>query len=111
MAVSQGNNAESNMVSGVIAPETIDQAKEDAKVFLDVSYGVKDDDNVYSIALRYYTCHLLYMWGFALTTVNSSVDDVSVTKQSIELSEKEGNSPYIHEFRKLIDEDIIQLSV
>ena len=99
------------MVSGVVPSDTITQAREDAQVFVEKVYEVSPDDSVYSLAIRFYTCHLLYMWGFALTTINSNVDDVSVSKQSIDLSDKEGNSPYIHEFRKLIDEDIIQTSV
>ena len=111
MANASNQNAESNMVSGDIPPDTITQAKEDAPVFLKGEFGITDDNDNYSLLVRYYTCHLLYMWGFALTKISGSVDDISVSTVAIEFGDKEGMSPYLFELKKLVDEGDIFFSV
>ena len=89
-----------SMFQGDVTSGAISLAIDDAKVFLK-KYGIDDSDDNYSIGLRYYACHILYMWGLNQRATSISVDDVSVTNKDLELGDKEGSSPYLVEFRKL----------
>jgi len=62
--------------------------------------GVGDADPDYTIALNLYTCHLLWMTGFARTASSKSTGDISIGYDPQNMGDKEGMSPYLMEFRK-----------
>lgn len=98
------------MFKGSASPEAICTAIEDAEIFVKCYGGVYTADE-FSLLVRYYACHLLFMWGFAKSLTSKSVGDVSESYEGNSLGDKEATSPYLQEFRKLINSDELIVSI
>lgn len=98
--------ASGNITPGQIPAETLQSARDAAELTVNKVYGVclPSDKDCLDLIYRYYTAHLLYIWGFALPVISSTVGDVSTAKGApVNLGDKTGNSPYFIEFKKLLN--------
>ena len=103
-------SAVENMISGSPSKEAVEQAIDDAGVFVDC-YGGTYTDKLYSMLVRYYAAHLLVIQGHAKILISKSVGDVSETRQVADFGDKEGATPYLVEFNKILKGDEIFTSI
>ena len=104
-ASSQGQEtAVTLMFEGTVSNKTCSLAVKDAQDFI-IGEGIQTDDKNYDLFIRYYACHLLYMWNFAARATSKSVTDISTTYKDLELGDKEGMSPYLLLFQQLSPQD------
>jgi len=94
-----------DMSKGTIPADTVTQAETDAETILNEAYaGCFDpgDTAYFAILRRFYAAHLLYIWGFSTQLISSSVGDVSMTRGTVNMGDKTGNSPYFMTFKQLL---------
>lgn len=95
-----------DMIEGEVPADTLTEAQNDAVIIISKSYAncLPSSGAVYDLAVKYYSAHLLYAWGFATPVISSSVGDVSISKGNpMNMGDKVGASPYFFEFQKLLD--------
>ncbi len=90
------------MFVGSAPAESVCQAIEDAEIFVEI-YGNTYSHDRYDVLVRYYAAHLLHLQGFAETTTSESVGPVSRSKQVATQGDKEDATPYIGQFRILLE--------
>ena len=101
-----------NMFEGSVTPDACELAFNDAQLYLENVYCIDANGNrLYTVMLRWYACHVLYMWGLNQRVTAKSVTDLSETRKDLNLGEKEGESPYLTEFRKFLNPDDFFLAV
>jgi len=111
-ATDQDISAIQSMFEGSVPPDVCELAFNDAQLFVRNAYCIDENDNrLYTVMLRYYACHIMYMWGVNQRIIAKSVTDLSETRKDLDLGLKEGESPYLHEFRKLLNPDDFFISV
>jgi len=84
-----------------IPDATIDSQIEIAEVITQNQFGLEATNPLYDILQMYYVLHLLYIKGFTFRLTGFSIGDHSQSFESLSMGEKEGNSPFLIEFKRL----------
>ncbi len=93
-------------ISDIALETAIDDAPEQMGL-----HGVQPDNPRYPSMARLMVCHLLYMRGFARTLLSAGVGDLSTAYADINFGDKEGMSPYLYEFLKLLPQSPFVISI
>lgn len=109
-SVSEQTTQVQAMVEGSPSADAVELAIDDAETFVKC-YGGAYIGDLYSLLVRYYAAHLLVMQGHAKILLSKSVGDVSESRQAINQGDKEGSTPYLIEFNKLLKGDELFVSI
>jgi hypothetical protein len=93
-----------NLIGGTanVDPSVITSAMKDAKVHVQ-SDGVVDTHPMFDLLHKYFTMHLLQLWGHVEDTLSEEVGDVKSTfaKSSSPSGETKWFAVYTHELNKI----------